>query len=154
MINEFKRGGAESMKKTMSIGYGEKLHTKAWKVLDFIKSFGDAGVRMTEIQKYIFVDLNGNSEEDFHRRTGFERYDYKKEKYVPSKGNRATRGYWTTALYGQYGSWGEGKKGLLPEYCRQNPNGKWVFDHYPTGGGNIFTESWDQKIISKSLKNI
>jgi UDP-N-acetylmuramoylalanine--D-glutamate ligase len=85
MINEFKRGGIESAKKSIGIGYGNKMETKSWKILDFIKSFGEEGVRMTEIQKYIFVELNDNSEEQFNRKDGLDRYDYKFENYVASK---------------------------------------------------------------------
>ena len=121
-INEtFKRG--LDPKKAMNIGIHPRHKTKSWKILEFIDSFGKEGVRYTDIQKYIYFELNkapfGPDYFSMEEPKKWHSKDYPRQ--------RAGRGYWATNLYGTYA-----KRGLLRNYCVKNDKGKWVLDHYPS----------------------
>jgi hypothetical protein len=133
----FKRG--QDPKKSMGLGYGNKMNTKGWKVLKFIQSFGEEGASLTDIQKFIFVELNGRDEEDFWKKSQ-GRWDHSQDKWDSKAiGPRASRGYWNTYLYGNgMGAWGGHKEGLLNRYCHKNEKGRWVLDEMPAPGANIF----------------
>lgn len=128
--------------KDMGIGYKKRvLNSKAWKILEFIKSKGEEGASLIEIQHYIFVVLNGNSEEDFWKKTDKWMYNPRTGQSYKTKA-RATRGYWNTNLYGTtypfYSD--EGNPGLLHKYCKKNPKTKkWVFVRFPEPGEKIFS---------------
>lgn len=92
-------------------------NTKTMKLLKWIGSKSN-GATFTEIQHYIFVVLNGNSEEDF----------WKKDE----NGLRQTRGYWATALYGA-----SAYHGILPRFCKKI-NGKWVLDKLPKDDETLY----------------
>jgi len=116
----------------------KKENTKAWKILEFIGSKKE-GVGLTEIQHFIWTELDGYSEEDFWRKS--ETWDGKDRL-------RATRGHWCTALYGGcfYHT------GLLHEYCKKVGK-KWVLVNMPKPGENIYkysksrSVSWDWRRI-------
>ena len=140
-LNEFQRGLDPA--KALGIGYGNKPKTKAWKVLDFIGSKGESGASLTEIQHFIWTEINGNPEKEFWEKSKV--WGYKKQEnpngILPvdvwgqlDQGTRKTRGYWATNLYG--GSWYG--PGLLRNYCTKNAEGRWVLDHMPKPGENIF----------------
>jgi hypothetical protein len=103
----------------LNIGYSPRvLNTSSWKILEFIKSKGEEGAGLKEIQFFIWTKLKG--------------YD-PKEFFEPSQGywsdRRKTRGYWNTNLFG-----GSRHRGLLYKYCRRNEKHKWVFVKYPKPG--------------------
>lgn len=111
--------------KDMGIGYSKKqLNSKAFKILSFIRSKGEEGASLTEIQFYIWTELNGYSAESF----------WEKDR----TGKRLSRGYWTTNLYGHsiysYVSrniaYGE-PRGILYKFCIKNNKGKWVLKRMP-----------------------
>jgi len=139
----FERG--KDPMKSMGLGYGKKQETKAWKVLEFIGSKGEEGAGLTEIQRFIY-DLKGYSEEDF-RETSDERYP---SDWKPESGKlRASRGYWTNQLYGNWKM-----PGLLPKYCKKNPiTKKWVLVRMPKPGENIFENS-TSKLVPESLNEM
>ena len=118
--------------KSLKLGYKGKMNTLSQKVLEFIGSKGEEGAYLTEIQKFIYVDLNGKSEENF----------WKPDEYK----TRASRGYWTTALYG-----GSSYPGILNKYCKKNPiTKKWVLERMPEPGENIYEEK-SNKFVSETL---
>jgi len=49
--------------KDLNIGYGKKPLTKSWKILDFIKSKGEEGASLKEIQYFIWTEVQGYSDE-------------------------------------------------------------------------------------------
>ena len=52
--------------KDMGIGYKKRiLNSKTWKLLEFIKSKGEKGVGFTEIQYYIWTELNHNDPDKY-----------------------------------------------------------------------------------------
>jgi len=109
--------------KQMNIGYSERmLNTMSWKILKFIESKGEEGASLTEIQFYIWTELEGHDEKDFQKRS-----------MTPDisgwrLGNRKTRGHWNTQLYG--GPYYH--EGLLHKYCEKNPiTKKWVLKKFP-----------------------
>ena len=128
---EFERG--VEPRKAMRIGYGNKMKTKAWKILEFIRSKGEEGASTKEIQEYIYFDLNkANLGKDWF---------YKKDSQY---NQRVSRGYWNSAFYKYDDSmWGGKlkKRGLLSGYCHKNKKGKWVLDRMPEQGANIVHES-------------
>jgi hypothetical protein len=118
--------------KAMGIGYGKKLDTKAWKVIEFIKSKGEEGASFTEIQRYVFVDLNGGSEEDFWK-TSPQSIWVKNGVYRETP-MRNSRGFWKAQLTGS----GPGRQeGILPKFCYKNNKGKWVLKRMPKPGENL-----------------
>lgn len=127
----FKRG-LDPMK-AMNIGIHPKYKFKSFKILDFIKSFGEEGVSYTDIQKFIYFELNdaplGN---DYFKQEKGWGYSHKLHSPI-EKNFRRGRGYWGTNLYGT-----DDKKGLLRNYCRKNKDGKWVLDHYPQREENVY----------------
>ena len=118
--------------KDMNIGYGKKPLTSSWKILEFIKSKGEEGASLTEIQHFIWVDLQGHDEKEFWEKQYVQGYNYKTKQAYPSS-LRKTRGHWNTALYG-----GSQFNGLLHQYCKKNEKGKWVLIKWPKPGENIF----------------
>ena len=144
---DFKRN--QDPQKWLGLGYKGKMNTSSWKILEFIRSKGKEGASLTEIQKFIFVDLNGNSEEDFWKpsREPNERSRWND----PSEKLRATRGYWTTALYGGRTYKGNHYPGLLNKYCKKNPiTKKWVLEKMPLPGETIYEER-SNKFVSETL---
>jgi len=149
----FKRG--QDPAKSMGLGYGNKLKTKAWKILEFIGSKGEDGASFTEIQKFIW-NLNGLPEEDFYKTSEDIAREYAQKsgrEYNPSyrfshDKTRASRGYYATALFG-----GMHFNGLLNSYCRKNEKKKWVLYRMPEPGGNIY-EGGYSKIVPESLNEI
>jgi len=105
--------------KDMDIGYSERMmNSMSFKILKFIESKGKDGAGLTEIQYYIWTELEGHDPQEFwfsyHNYTN----DYK----------RKTRGHWTTNLYGTPSA---GHIGLLHKFCEKNQNGKWVLKRFP-----------------------
>ena len=97
---DFRRG--QDPIKSLRLGYGNKPDKKAWKILEFIGSKGEEGAGL--------IELSSNDKWG---------YNY----HFPYNKTRATRGYYSTNLYGS-GS----KPGLLHKYCRKNEKGKWVLE--------------------------
>ena len=131
-LKMFKR--SQDVNKSLDIGHNKKMDTKAWKVLEFIGEAGEEGRSLTEIQKFIFIDLNGRSEEEFYEKSrgGYQINDVGGQYWDPHMpGPRRTRGYWTTALYYTGG-------GLLNNYCEKNENDKWVLRRYPERNENFY----------------
>lgn len=105
--------------KDMDIGYSERMmNSMSFKILKFIENKGKEGAGLTEIQYYIWTELEGHDPQEFwfsyHNYTN----DYK----------RKTRGHWTTNLYGTPSA---GHIGLLHKFCEKNQNGKWVLKRFP-----------------------
>jgi len=104
-------------KDTMNIGLGPKfLHSKSYKILNFIREAGEEGRSYMDIIKFIYFEVNGAP----------YGLDYFK--------NGRGRGYWASGLYTR----SDKKRGLLNEYCRKNDKGKWVFVRFPSRNENIF----------------
>lgn len=115
--------------KDMKIGYNKRvLNSMSWKVLEFIKSKGEKGAGLTEIQYYIWTKLEGKDPKKF-----WEKSISRNDDNV--KGLRKTRGHWNTNLLG-------GKyyhEGLLHKFCKKNPKTKkWVFVRFPKVGENLY----------------
>ena len=128
--------------KDLNIGYGKKPLTKSWKILDFIKSKGEEGASLKEIQYFIWTEVQGYSDESFWKRSS-DYHEWETGRF--RKGQRASRGYWNTNLFGggyfyrnQSGNHVRKNNGLLGEYCKKNDKGKWVFVKYPKPGENIY----------------
>ena len=123
---KFKRG--TDPKKAMGLGFGDKQETKSWKILEFIGSKGEEGAGLTEIQQFIWTELNKNNPDNFEQTSG-DKWGFAGDSYrnISHNRTRASRGYWTTQLYGT------GRRaGLLPKYCKRNPiTRKWVLDRMP-----------------------
>jgi hypothetical protein len=122
--------------KDLNIGYGKKPNLKSFKILLFIASKGTEGASLTEIQHYIWVELNKDSEESFWEKGTYNTYAGGYSKM------RLSRGYWTDGLYGSGGSYlgRHSATGLLPKYCKKNSqNHKWVLTRMPNPGENIFS---------------
>jgi hypothetical protein len=118
--------------KDMNIGYGKKALTNAFKILQFIASKKEEGASFTEIQHFIWVDLQGYDEKEFWEKEYVQGYNYKTNQTYQSS-LRKTRGHWNTALYG-----GSQFIGLLHQYCKKNEKRKWVLIKWPKPGENIF----------------
>jgi len=105
-----------------------KENTKAWKILEFIGSKGKKGVGLTEIQHFIWTELDGYSEESFWEPNieGWRAEYYGRQ--------RKTRGHWCTALYGGWMY----HTGLFHEYCEKVGNRKWKLVNMPKPGENIY----------------
>ena len=103
-----------------SLNEGSKENTKTWKLLTWLGEQPD-GATLTEIQHYIFVELNGNSEEKFWEKDTPNQW---RENGQPL---RKTRGYWNTQLFGTDFNHG----GLLHVYC-EKVGKKWVLKRMPT----------------------
>jgi predicted nucleotidyltransferase len=150
---DFKRG--QDPIKSMKLGYGNKLKTKAWKILDFIRSKGEEGVSFTELQKFIWTEIAGNSEEDFYKTSEDihrEYYESRGKEYNPSwrplsNKTRASRGYYNTALFG-----GTSNTGLLHKYCEKTDNGKWAIKRMPNPGENIYEDV--RRFVPESLNEM
>jgi hypothetical protein len=109
----------------MGIGFNpQKTKTKSFKILLFINSRGEDGASLLEIQHFIYVELNGGSEQQF--------WETKEDRYWPGK-KRITRGYWCTNLLGSH-RW----PGLLHKYCKKNEKGKWVIKRWPKFEENLY----------------
>ncbi len=156
----FERG--KDPKKAMGIGFGKKAATKGWKILDFIGSKGEEGASYTEIQEFIFVELNGGTPEDFQkkdRRRYVSKFDTLNQRWhgeYQEPGLRKSRGYYSTALSGTRG-WAmgdKGNKGLLHAYCFKNEKGKWVLDRMPNPGENIYSKNESMKLVPESLNEM
>jgi len=76
-----------------------KKGTTAYKILKFIESFGEEGVRFTDIKKFLIEDIRGI-------------------RYNPT----THRGIWNTNFYGP--RFGKRKPGLLDYYCEKVPGTK------------------------------
>lgn len=148
LIMDFKRG--QDTKKSIGLGYGNKMKTSSWKILEFIGSKGEEGAGLTEIQKYIYVDLQGKPEAEFWEPTTKRFKEYYEDRGRPARASyektRASRGHWNTNLYGS-----SRNPGLLHKYCRKNPiTKKWVLERMPKPGENIYEEK-SNKFISETL---
>ena len=145
---DFKRG--QDPIKSLGLGYGNKMNTSTWKVLEFIGSKGEEGASLTEIQKYIYVNLEGKTEEEFWEPTiiRFKKYygDVGKSAREPYEKTRASRGHWNTALYGSHKF-----PGILHKYCRKNPiTKKWVLERMPEPGENFYVKE-SQNFVAETL---
>jgi hypothetical protein len=110
----------------LNIGYSAKvLNTMSWKILEFIKNKGEEGASLTEIQFFIWTELEGHDPKKFWEKEYIQAYNYKTQDTYPTVGRR-TRGHWNTQLYGT-----RRHIGLLNKYCKKNEKGKWVFVKYP-----------------------
>jgi len=109
--------------KDLGIGYDKRqVNSKSWKVLEFIESKGEEGASYTEIQHYIWTELNNKPEEEFWEKRKTWGINPKTGIYYETR-RRKSRGYWSTQLSGSYAfDW----KGLLPTFCKKNEKGKWV----------------------------
>lgn len=136
LVNEtemFTRGGDPYKKLNIGSHRHEKTDTHSWKILMFIDSFGREGVGLTEIQKYIWVDLNGGSVEDFYR--PLAKYKYNTGNLSLDNGKpegRATRGYWTSNLYGT-----GRQEGILRKFGERTGTGKWRIRKWPNYYDNL-----------------
>ena len=90
---DFKRHQENSIK-SLGLGYGDKLKTNAWKILEFIKSKGEEGASGIEIQKFDWI-LSGKSEKDFYKKKPDVVH-----KWGTEKGRRISRGWGIGKLYG------------------------------------------------------
>lgn len=118
----------------MGIGISQRIiKTKAFKILQFIASKGQEGASLTEIQYFIWTEIRKFSEKDFWKKTQTWDYDSHTRRYTREKFIRASRGFYTTALYG-----GWHYPGLLHKYCKKNEKGKWVLVRWPKGNENIY----------------
>ena len=145
---KFKRG--TEPKTSMGLGYGKKQETKAWKVLEFIGSKGEEGAGLTEIQRFIWTELNKYPLDNFEKTSG-DKWGFAGDSYRNNSYNktRASRGYWTTRLYGTH--W---EPGLLPKYCKKKPGTKkWVLDRMPAPGENIYEEQ-SYKLVPETLNEM
>lgn len=145
---KFKRG--KDPIKAMSLGYGKKPETKAWKILEFIDSKGEEGAGLTEIQYFIWTEIQGYDPDDFWQ-SSTDKWGYS-QSYgnQPHNKLRNTRGYYNTALYGG-GSMGEG---LLHRFCKKNPaTKKWVLQRMPGPGENIYEEQ-SYKLVPETLNEM
>ncbi len=123
--------------KDMNIGYKKKqLDSMSWKILEFIKSKGEEGAGLTEIQFYIWTELEGHDPIKFWEKIKEEVWDpIRSTKYgrniYKTFYMRKTRGHWTTNLF----SGPHYRGGLLNKFCKKNPETKkWVFVRFPTPG--------------------
>ena len=140
---DFRRG--QDPIKSLRLGYGNKPDKKAWKILEFIGSKGEEGAGLTEIQRFLWTEIQGRNQEEFELSSNDKwGYNY----HFPYNKTRATRGYYGTNLYGS-GS----KPGLLHKYCRKNEKGKWVLERMPEPGENIY-ENEVPKLVPESLNEM
>jgi hypothetical protein len=134
-LNEFMRGA--DPKKALDIGPTRTTKSKAWKILEFIGSKGEEGASFTEIQLYIWTELQGYSEKDFWEKDDKTRGgSWKDWAGVPLRGLRSSRGYYATNLYGS--GYFTGGRGLLHNYCHRNEKRKWVLDRMPDRKERIY----------------
>jgi len=124
----------------MGIGYSKRiLNSKSFKILKFIESKGKEGASLTEIQHYIWTELEGHSEESFWTKSPTSSYSIKQGKSYDTSA-RKTRGHWNTQLFGgpHY------HEGLLHKYCEKNPvTKKWVLKSWPKPKENMY--NWVHK---------
>lgn len=119
----------------LGISYSEKqakrqFQSHAWRLLKFIKSKGEEGASFTEIQYFIWTELQKKDPKEFWKSADYSKYK-----------TRASRGMWSTVLYG---SWKY--KGLLHRFCKKNPDTKkWVFVRYPRPGEIFYYGGEDYK---------
>ena len=148
MPKEFKRG--RDPVKSLGLGYGKKPEKKAWKILEFIGSKGEEGASLTEIQYYIWTELQGYNPDDFWKTSNQQAEELGYRRYgQPYDETRATRGYYNTNLYG-----GTATPGLLHKYCKKNPiTKKWVLKRMPEPGENIYEEQ-SFKLVPESLNEM
>ena len=130
-VNEKFKEDSDSIK-DMGIGYGKKPLTMSWKILDFIKSKGEKGATLTEIQYYIWTELEGHEPYTFWE-PGKPQYTYNKEtdKWDKQIWPRKTRGHWNTQLLGgpYYHT------GLLHKFCKKDSKTKrWILVRMPKPG--------------------
>lgn len=104
----------------------DNTKTKTWKLLKWLGEQPD-GATLTEIQHYIFVDINHNPEEEFWEKSPTRYGPRTKYKDRSEISLRKTRGYWNTQLFGTDYNHG----GLLHVYCEKVGN-KWVLKRMPT----------------------
>lgn len=117
--------------------FGKKPDTKAWKVLEFIGSKGEEGASLTEIQHFIWTELQGKSEEDFWKKGQTWGAGNDEQGNMKKVMLRQSRGHWNDALYNT-----ESTKGLLNGYCHKNDKHKWVLDKMPKPGESIFKSNY------------
>ena len=119
--------------KDLGIGYKKRIIlSKTWKILEFIKSKGEEGASLFEIQQYIWAELNDKDPQEFTEKSQYTTCD-KYGKLQPTQ-LRKTRGYWATALYGGYDY-----KGILYRFCKKNPKTKkWVFVRFPSPAERLY----------------
>ena len=106
--------------KDMGIGYKKRvIGSKTWKILEFIKSKGEEGAGLTEIQYYIWTQLENKDPDEFWE---------VRRNYLGDRSGRKTRGHWNTQLFGGPAYHG----GILHRFCEKNPKTKkWVFVRFP-----------------------
>lgn len=147
---DFKRG--QEPLKALGLSYGEKMKTNSWKILEFIKDKGEEGASFTEIQRFIYVDLKGYSEENFQKKDKNRWIRTKHGHGIVEPGLRSSRGYYTDLLYGgSFYSYSK-NKGLLYKWCEKNDKGKWIIKKWPKPGENLLAESF--KLVPESLNEI
>jgi len=113
--------------KDLGIGYKARvINSKTWKILEFIKSKREEGASLTEIQFYIWVELEGHDPKEFWK---------VRRNYLGDRSGRKTRGHWNTQLFG--GPYYHG--GILYRFCKKNPdNRKWVFVRFPKPNERLY----------------
>lgn len=120
-LNEFQRG--EDPTDALGVGEGRyrhaKQHTKSWKILRYILDAGKEGRSFTEIQYYIWTELDGKDPDDFYNQRSF---NWGKDKLgkPPYTGPRASRGHWSTNL-----------NRILYKWAHKNADGRWVISEMP-----------------------
>jgi len=107
------------------VNESSKEWTRSWKLLKWLGEQPD-GATLTEIQHYIFVDLNGNSEEEFWEKGPTSGPWNPKTRRYGDVELRKTRGYWNTQLFGTDYNYG----GLLHNFCEKIGK-KWVLKRMP-----------------------
>jgi len=121
--------------KDLGIGYSKRiLDSISWKILEFIKSKGEEGASLTEIQYYIWTELEGHDPKEFWEKSlrNYYKYDPVTKQTITYKKqdkSRKTRGHWNTQLY---------YHNLLNKFCRKNDKGKWVFVKFPEPGQKFY----------------
>lgn len=137
----------EDMNSYKSLRIGQHQHKRSnstgWKILKFISSKGDEGARFTDIQHFIYVTINGGTEEDFWEKGDNWAYDERNNRHKIVQ-RRKTRGYWNTNLYGSPGYDSKQKRFIdsktyaLLRFCKKNDKGKWIIDRWPDYDENLF----------------
>ena len=106
----------------------DNTKTKTWQLLKWLGEQPD-GATLTEIQHYIFVNINGNPEDEFWEKSTSwttPRRNNRTGRYSETAELRKTRGYWNTQLFGTDFNHG----GILHNFC-EKVGKKWVLKRMP-----------------------
>lgn len=118
---------------------------KAQRVLEFIGSHGEAGVRYTDIQKFI-CKMNGKNWDEFSEPGNWDPMQKKwvaRRQIGPGPGlRRHNRGIWGTNL-----------DRLLNDWCLKNVEGRWVLYEYPIDRSAYHSVDTDASVINTQRRN-